>query len=119
MNTKISGAMGEAYVAEHFRKKRYKILAMNYHSHMGEIDLIVAKRKRLSFVEVKLRKNGGATRPADAVSRAKQSRLRATADIWLAQNPDFSGYVMDFTVAELYMNDNGMIEKMELMEEAF
>lgn len=111
--------MGEAYVAEHFRKKRYKIIAMNYRCHMGEIDLIVAKRKKLSFVEVKLRKSGGVTRPADAVSRAKQSRLRATADIWLAQNPDFAGYDMDFTVAELYMNEAGMIEKMELMEEAF
>lgn len=119
MNTKISGAMGEAYVAEHFRKKRYKIIAMNYRCHVGEIDLIVAKRKKLSFVEVKLRKSGGVTRPADAVSRAKQSRLRATADIWLTQNPDFAGYHMDFTVAELYMSDAGMIEKMELMEEAF
>ena len=119
MKTKISGAMGEAYVAEHFRKKRYKILAMNFRCHMGEIDLIVAKRKRLSFVEVKLRKSGGVTRPADAVSRAKQSRLRATADIWLAQNREFAGYDMDFTVAELYMDENGVIMKMELLEEAF
>ena len=119
MNTKISGAMGEAYVAEYFRKKRYKLLAMNYRCHMGEIDLIVAKRKKLSFVEVKLRKSGGVTRPADAVGRAKQSRLRATADIWLAQNPEYVGSEMGFTVAQLYTNADGMIEKMELIEEAF
>jgi len=119
MNTKISGAMGEAYAAEYFRKKHYKIIAMNYRCHMGEIDLIVAKRKKLSFVEVKLRKSGGVTRPADAVSHAKQRRLRATANIWLAQNPDFALCSMDFTVAEIYVNENGMIEKMELMEEAF
>lgn len=111
--------MGEAYVAEYFRKKRYKLLAMNYRCHMGEIDLIVAKRKKLSFVEVKLRKSGGVTRPADAVGRAKQSRLRATADIWLAQNPEYSGMETDFTVAQLYTNADGMIEKMELIEEAF
>lgn len=111
--------MGEAYVAEYFRKKRYKLLAMNYRCHMGEIDLIVAKRKKLSFVEVKLRKSGGVTRPADAVGRAKQSRLRATADIWLAQNPEYSGLETDFTVAQLYTNADGMIEKMELIEEAF
>ena len=119
MNTKISGAMGEAYVAEYFRKKRYKLLAMNYRCHMGEIDLIVAKRKKLSFVEVKLRKSGGATRPADAVGRAKQSRLRATADIWLAQNPEYAGFETDFTVAQLYTSVDGMIEKMEFIEEAF
>jgi len=119
MNTKISGAMGEAYVAEHFRKKRYKLLAMNYRCHMGEIDLIVAKRKKLSFVEVKLRKSGGVTRPADAVSRAKQSRLRATAEIWLAQNPEYAGFETDFTIAQLYTGADGMIEKMEFIEEAF
>ena len=111
--------MGEAYVAEYFRKKRYKLLAMNYRCHMGEIDLIVAKRQKLSFVEVKLRKSGGVTRPADAVSRAKQSRLRATADIWLAQNPMYANYETDFTVAELYVGTAGAIEKMELIEEAF
>lgn len=111
--------MGEAHVAEYFRKKRYKIAAMNFRCHLGEIDLIAAKRKKLCFIEVKLRKIGGAARPADAVSRAKQKRLRATADIWLAQNPEYAGYEMSFTVAELYMNEAGRIEKMELMEEAF
>lgn len=119
MNTKISGAMGEAYVADHFRKKRYKLLAMNYRCHMGEIDLIAAKRRKLCFIEVKLRKSGGVTRPADAVSRSKQARLRATAEIWLAQNPEYSGYEQSFTVAELYTGENGMITKMELIEEAF
>ncbi|MDD6189775.1 MAG: YraN family protein [Clostridiales bacterium] len=119
MNTKISGAMGEAYVAEYFRKKRYKLLAMNYRSHMGEIDLIAAKGNKLRFIEVKLRRSGGVTRPADAVSRAKQSRLRATAEIWLAQNPGYAGCDMAFTVAELYMDEAGKIMKMELIEEAF
>lgn len=119
MKTKISGAMGEAYVAEYFRKKRYKLLAMNFRCHIGEIDLIVAKRNKLSFVEVKLRRSGGAARPADAVGRAKQSRLRATADIWLSQNPGYEKCNMDFTVAELYTDENDAITKMELMEAAF
>ena len=86
---------------------------------MGEIDIIAAKRKKLSFIEVKLRKSGGVTRPADAVSRAKQRRLRATADIWLAQNQQYSGHDMNFVVVELYMDRDGKIEKMELMEDAF
>ena len=111
--------MGEAYVAEYFRKKRYNILAMTYRCRMGEIDLIAAKRKKLCFIEVKLRKAGGVTRPADAVSRAKQSRLRATADIWLSQNPEYAVYDMSFKVAELYTDSDGVISKLELLEEAF
>lgn len=119
MNTKISGAMGEAYVAEQFRKKRYNILAMNYRSYIGEIDVIAEKRKKLCFIEVKLRKNGGSVRPAEAVGRAKQRRLRATADIWLVQNPRYAQHEISFTVAQLYMAENGKVDRMELIEEAF
>ncbi len=119
MNTKMNGAIGEAYVAEYFRKKHYKLVAMNYRCGFGEIDIIAAKRKKLLFVEVKLRKAGGITRPADAVGLAKQRRLRAAADLWLAQNPEYGGYDMSFTIAQLYTGENGRIEKIEFMEEAF
>ena len=117
--TKILGAWGETLAAQYLQKKRYRLEAAGYRCKYGEIDLIVTDRKYLVFVEVKLRKSGGVTRPADAVGRAKQSRLRATADIWLAQNPEYSGMETDFTVAQLYTNAEGMIEKMELIEEAF
>jgi putative endonuclease len=100
MNTKISGAMGEAYVAEYFRKKRYKLLAMNYRCHMGEIDLIVAKRKKLSFVEVKLRKSDRFGQAAEAVTAEKQRKLRATAELYLAEQ--VTGLQPRFDVAEVY-----------------
>ena len=120
MSTKSIGTAGEAYVARELRKKGYTLLASQWRCRFGEIDLVARDRKgTICFVEVKLRKSGGVTRPADAVGRAKQSRLRATADIWLAQNPEYSGMETDFTVAQLYTNTDGMIEKMELIEEAF
>ena len=117
--SKLAGAWGEALAAEYLRKKRYTVVAAGYRCRFGEIDLIVQDKKHLVFVEVKLRKSGGVTRPADAVSRAKQSRLRATADIWLAQNPMYANFETDFTVAQLYIGVDGTIEKMELIEEAF
>ena len=51
------GAWGEALAAEYLRKKRYTILATNFRTRMGEIDLIASNRRYLVFVEVKLRKN--------------------------------------------------------------
>lgn len=119
MNTKLSGAMGEAYTAEWLRKRRWKVLAMNYRCKFGELDLVAAKRKELLFVEVKLRKAGGLTRPADAVSRSKQEKLRAAADLWLAQNPAHAALRQSFAVAELTVDERGEVQSFSLMENAF
>ena len=51
---KISGHWGEAMAAEYLRKKRYEIIACNYHTRFGEIDLIARDRKTVVFVEVKI-----------------------------------------------------------------
>lgn len=119
LSAKLRGAMGEAYVAAYFRKKRYKVLAMNHHTYFGELDVIVAKRKKLIFVEVKLRQSGGVARAADSVTRAKQQRLRASAEIWLKQNPGYARYEMSFAVAEVYISENDEVEAFELLENAF
>lgn len=55
----------------------------------GEIDLIALDRGDLVFVEVKGRRAGGALgpeRPALAVTRSKQAKLRALARVWLADH---------------------------------
>ena len=69
---RLLGRWGEQQVAEDLRRKGWKIAAMNYRCRMGEIDVIAEKRTYLAFVEVKLRKNDGYGRPAEAVTRSKQ-----------------------------------------------
>ena len=120
MNTKLAGAMGEAYTAEYFRKKKYEVIAMNYRTKFGEIDLIAADKKRLVFVEVKLRKKGGITRAADAVSASKRRKLRLAADKWLSSNEAYSSRDISFSVAELYTSEDGTkIESINIIESAF
>ena len=41
---KISGHWGEALAADYLRSRRYEIVACNYHSRFGEIDLIARNR---------------------------------------------------------------------------
>lgn len=72
--------------ADFLRKKHYKLVAAGYHSRFGEIDLIVADRKNLVFVEVKLRKTGDFAKAMEYVDRHKQDRIRMTASIYLSQN---------------------------------
>ena len=101
--SKLAGAWGEAVAAEFLRKKRYKIVASGYYSRFGEIDLIVADRSYLVFVEVKLRKSARFANAFEHVDYHKQERLRTTAQIYLDQNPTL--LQPRFDVIEIYASD--------------
>ena len=49
---KLLGRWGEGLVAEDLRKKGCRILAANWQCRMGEIDLIIADKRYLRFIEV-------------------------------------------------------------------
>lgn len=55
MNKREQGAVFENYAAEFLKSKGYILLAQNYFSKYGEIDLIMKKENRIIFVEVKQR----------------------------------------------------------------
>jgi len=120
MNTnKLTGAWGEALAAEYLRKKRYKVMAAGYTCRYGEIDLIVADRKHLVFVEVKLRKSADFARAAEYVDRRKQDRIRVTASLYLSQNP--TALQPRFDVIEIYAPQGSAAAHPEIrhMEDAF
>ena len=83
----LAGSWGEAVAAEYLRKKHFQILATNYRSRYGEIDIIASNRNYLVFVEVKLRKNDRFASAAEYVHRGKQERIRTTASGYLAAFP--------------------------------
>ena len=83
----LSGAWGEALAAKYLTKKRYKIIATNFRSRFGEIDLIVSNRNYLVFVEVKLRKSDQFAPAREFVDYRKQDRIRTTAAIFLSEFP--------------------------------
>ena len=115
----LVGAWGESLAAAYLQKKRFALLAAGYRCRYGEIDLIVANKKYLVFVEVKLRKND---RFADAkafVDYHKQNRLRTTADFYLSQYP--TDLQPRFDVIEIYAPDGTDTKKpiIHHLEDAF
>lgn len=97
---RLLGKWGEALVANDLRRKGWRILASGYRCRLGEIDLIATDGKFLTFTEVKLRKSAAFGTAAEAVDRRKQSRIRATAQLYLAQHP--TQLQPRFDVAEVY-----------------
>ena len=114
--SKLSGAWGEALAAQYLRKKRYKLVAQGYSSRFG---LIVADRKHLVFVEVKLRKNANFAAAMEYVDRNKRDNLRATAACYLSQNP--TALQPRFDVIEIYAPQGMDTRKPTIyhMEDAF
>ena len=83
MGANPRGRAGEEYAARVLREAGYQLLARNWHSRYGEIDLIMENDMYLVFVEVKLRRSDRYGTPAEYVTKSKQEKLRNTALMYL------------------------------------
>jgi len=73
------GAWGEWLALGYFRRKGWELVARNWRTRAGEIDLIFYDRDTLVFVEVKTRGSCGPFLPEDNFSRFKLERMEALA----------------------------------------
>jgi putative endonuclease len=99
-NKTMLGRWGEAQAAGYLRKQGYELVASGYRCRFGEIDLVAQKGEVLAFVEVKLRKDGTFAQPREFVDARKQSRIRTTAECYLAETG--SPLQPRFDVAEIF-----------------
>ncbi len=81
------GAAGEVMAARYLRKKGYTLIAANYRTRFGEIDIIAADRKYIAFVEVKLRSGAAIYTPEEAVTPLKQQKIVKAAMQYLQLHP--------------------------------
>src|SRR3954469_7500031 len=82
------GQRGEQIAEEHLEHRGYRILARNFRTRFGELDLVAADRRALVFCEVKTRLSSSSRGPAgplDAIGTRKRDRLRRMARQWLAE----------------------------------
>lgn len=85
------GARGEDRAADWYRAAGYEVIARNWRCSEGELDLVVALPGELVFCEVKTRASDRFGAPAEAVTAAKQRRLRKLAARFLAEHQRVDG----------------------------
>lgn len=78
------GRTGELIAARWYRAHGGRIVARNHRCAEGELDLVVAEGRVLVFVEVKARRTTAYGHPAEAVTIARQRRLRRAAASFIA-----------------------------------
>ena len=118
MKTRERGAWGEERAARYLKKKQYRIIARNYTSRFGEIDLIARDKDTVVFVEVKTRAGSAYGRPGEAVDHAKQKKMIKTAMTYIQQNKlDERDVGYRFDIVEILYTDTGY--RVEHIENAF
>ena len=97
---RLLGKWGENQVVGYLRQRGYTVRDVNYRCRLGELDIVASKGRFLAFVEVKLRRTSHVMAAREAVTYAKQQKLRATALLYLQSNP--TRLQPRFDVAEVY-----------------
>lgn len=87
MATPKLGKAGEDYAALFLQQAGLCIVARNYHSRYGEVDIIATDASCIIFAEVKTRTVGSLGTPAEAVTARKQGRIIKTAERYLLLYP--------------------------------
>ena len=77
------GDLGEDFAASLMENAGYRIIARNFATKQGEIDIIAIRDGVLHFVEVKTRTGCQYGYPSDAVTKIKQDRIRKAAQQYL------------------------------------
>lgn len=80
------GDFGERLAERHLQEKGYTILARNFRSRFGELDLIAQDKDTLVFVEVKTRVNTKYGLPEEAVTWWKLKHIQKTAEYYCMLN---------------------------------
>lgn len=91
------GRSAEAAAADYLRRKGYKILAQNWRTKYCEIDIVVAAKNTIYFVEVKFRLNSSQGEGLDYITTKKLDQMRFAAEVWVNDQ----GWTGDYCLAAM------------------
>jgi putative endonuclease len=84
---RAAGAAFEQHACRELERAGLKLLARNYATRYGELDLVMRDDETVVFVEVRHRAHASHGDAAASITAAKQTRLIQTAQLWLAAHP--------------------------------
>jgi putative endonuclease len=82
------GSHGERIAAAYLTGSGLQVIDRNWRCREGELDIVAREDDALVFCEVKTRRGVGYGLPVEAVTFAKQRKLRVLAQRWLAAHDE-------------------------------
>ena len=84
---RAAGALFEQRACAALQQAGLALLARNFHTRHGELDLVMRQGDTVVFVEVRHRLRATHGDAASSITAAKQARLISAARLWLAAHP--------------------------------
>lgn len=94
----LRGHRAEKAACRFLRKQGLKLVARNYRTPYGEIDLVMDHGETLVFIEVRFRASARFGGAAETIDRGKQTRLRASAEHYIQREPGASNKACRFDI---------------------
>ncbi len=110
------GNDGENRAALFLESRGYTIIARNWRTRFGEIDIIAQKSDLLVFAEVKTLPSGGLETLAHELNLRKQKRIIETSKFFLAKHRQYNNSKIRFDVLAI---DVPELEPVYHIEDAF
>jgi putative endonuclease len=95
---RAAGARFEERASAALQRAGLKLLARNYTTRHGELDLILLDGNTVVFVEVRHRLRASHGSAAASVTSSKQEKLIRTAELWLAAHTKYAQCTCRFDV---------------------
>jgi putative endonuclease len=112
MTSVARGRRAEEAAADYLLSRGWEVLARNYRTPVGEIDLVCAEGETLVIVEVKARSGGLFGEPLESIGPRKERRLRAAAAWWMAEQARV-GRQVRFDVVVVLLESDGRLFSLE------
>lgn len=104
------GNRGEDLAALYLKDKGYKILASQYTTRRGEIDLVCQDKDEIVFVEVKTRRSKIFGYPEESVTPKKLEKIAHVAQLYLQEyKQEDAQYRIDVIAIEIIDNSEPVI----------
>ena len=118
MNTKTVGNYGEDKAVNYLQLNEYLIIARNWRTRNGEIDIIAYKEDTLVFIEVKTIPNGTLDMLQNVLNQQKFKRILKTSKRFLLNHREYSNSYIRYDVIvidmpgmpEVYHIENAFME---------
>ena len=110
------GKFGEESAIDLLKTNGYRILARNYKTKLGEIDIIARDKDTVCFIEVKTRHSDRFGLPQEAISRSKQRHIAKVALMFLKENNLLDKRARFDVISIMHSEDTS---KLDLIKNAF
>ena len=98
MNARAAGDVFEQAALEHLQRAGLKLIARNFSTRFGEVDLVMRDSDSIVFVEVRYRRHRAFGGGAASVGAAKRERITRAAQAFLQAHPKLASLPCRFDV---------------------